>query len=328
MLMARRDPPFHADAHNAASADFAAYPPPPVHRLIRFTTVMQLLGSLVAVPVGLASAYSLYHATFSVEASCQSLRAGIVAMLDKSVDATTRRMLVRRDVVTFEQNCATVDPDATTAFKALLAAEKTAAVAPAAPPANVTAPVVRKLPGSEAVLKEQAHKAEPRPQPIAKQPPTDAASAAAEPVRREPTVSDAQWVDAVRQALVTHSAEPAQPDRAKAPAMSAPELRPAQQGLAAPAAVVAPPLVLRPAQQELATPASVAVPIAPTLPPATPVASSPAPQVDADHPVPPSAIPESPSPDNAAKADEQGHSRVRRWIAKIPLVNTVVQNAW
>ena len=316
MLMARRDPPFHADAHNAASADFAAYPPPPVHRLGRFTTVMQLLGSLVAVPVGLASAYSLYHATFSVEASCQSLRAGIVAMLDKSVDATTRRMLVRRDVVTFEQNCATVDPDATTAFKALLAAEKTAAVAPAAPPATVTTPVVRKLPSSEVVPKEQAHKAEPRPQPV---------TVAAEPVRREPTVSDTQWVDAVRQALVTHSAEPAQPDRAKAPAMPTPELRPAQQELAAPAAVAVPPPLLRPAQQELAAPASapVAVPVAPTLPPALSLAPPAAPQTDADHPVPPSAIPESPSPDKAA---EQG--RVRRWIAKIPLVNTVVQNAW
>jgi|SRR5665213_364021 len=323
MLMARRDPPFHADAHNAPSADFAAYPPPPVHRLIRFTTVMQLLGSLVAVPVGVASVYSLYHATFSVEASCQSLRAGIVAMLDKSVDATTRRMLVRRDVVTFEQNCATVDPDATAAFKALLAAEKTAAVAPAAPPANVTAPVVRKLPSGEVMPKEQAHKAEPRPQP---------AAVATEPVRREPKVSDAQWVDAVRQALVTHSAEPAQPDRAKAPAMPAPELRPAQQELAAPApaaASVSPP-VLRPAQQELAVPAPapVAVPVAPTLPPALSLAPPAVPQADADHPVPPSAIPESAPPDNAAEANEQGHSRVRRWIAKIPLVNTVVENAW
>jgi hypothetical protein len=299
MLVARRDPPFHADAHNAASADFSAYPPPPVHRLSRFTTAMQLLGSLVAVPVGLASAYSLYHATFSVEASCQSLRAGIVAMLDKSVDATTRRMLVRRDVVTFEQNCATVDPDATTAFKALLAAEKMAAVAPTVPPANVTAPAVRKLPSGEVVPKEQAHKAEPRPQQIAKQPPSDVATDVAGPVRREPTVSDAQWVDAVRQALVTHSDEPAQPDHAKAQ--------------------VAQPVELRPAQQERITPALVA-------PPATPLAVPIARQADADHPVPPGVIPDSAPPPNGAKPDEQSHSRVRRWIAKVPLLGNVVEN--
>jgi hypothetical protein len=67
------------------------------------------------------------------------------------------------------------------------------------------------------------------------------------------------------------------------------------------------------------------MPVAPALPPAAPVASVPAPQVDADHPVPPSAIPQSAPPD---QADVQGRSRVRRWIAKIPLVNTVVENAW
>ena len=41
-------------------------------------------------------------------------------MLDKSTDASTLRMLVRRDVVTFETSCGAVDPDAVKAFKALL----------------------------------------------------------------------------------------------------------------------------------------------------------------------------------------------------------------
>ena len=307
MLMARRDPPFHADAHNAASTDFAAYPPPPVHRFIRFTTAMQLLGSLVAVPVGLASAYSLYHATFSVEASCQSLRAGIVAMLDKSVDATTRRMLVRRDVVTFEQNCGKVDPDATTAFKALLATEKTAAVTPAKAPISVAAPAVPKAQNSE-TPKEPVRKAEPRPQPAAKQP----VAAAAEPVRRDPAASDAQWVDAVRQALLTHRAEPAQIDRTKAPAMPASTLRPAPQEFSLP-----PSLPTSAAAPTGATPAS-----APLAAPAVP-APAPVVQADAEHPVPPAAIPDAA---DAAKPDEQGHSRVRRWIAKVPLLGNVVEN--
>jgi hypothetical protein len=317
MLMARRDPPFHADAHNAASTDFAAYPPPPVHRFIRFTTAMQLLGSLVAVPVGLASAYSLYHATFSVEASCQSLRAGIVAMLDKSVDATTRRMLVRRDVVTFEQNCGKVDPDATTAFKTLLATEKTAAVSPAKTPISVAAPAVPKAQNSETLPKEPVRKAEPRPQPAAKQP----VAAAAEPVRRDPAASDAQWVDAVRQALLTHHAEPVQIDHTKAPAMPASTLRPAQQEIVLPPSLpsslpasVAAPTSAPPAPAPLA---------APTVPAATMPAPTPVVQADADHPVPPAAIPDAA---NAAKPDEQGHSRVRRWIAKVPLLGNVVEN--
>ena len=83
-----------------------------------------MLGSLLAMPVGLGSAYSMYRANFSVEATCKSLRANIVSMLDKNVDAGTRHMLVRRDVEAFEHTCGTVDPDATTAFKALLAADK------------------------------------------------------------------------------------------------------------------------------------------------------------------------------------------------------------
>ncbi|MGH6682926.1 MAG: hypothetical protein ACRECA_03195 [Pseudolabrys sp.] len=296
MLVARRDPPFHAG--DAAPADLRAYPDAPPHRLTRFVTVMQLLGSLVAVPVGLASAYSLYHATFSVEASCQSLRAGIVAMLDKSVDATTRRMLVRRDVVTFEQNCGAVDPDATTAFKALLAAEKTAAV-----PASTPAPAEARLPNSETPPKVSVRKAEPRP--LAKQPQT------AEAIHRNPTVSDTQWVDAVRQALLTHSAEPPLADAAKAPIAVAPSLRPLQQEPAAPV-----PVVVAPAPAPVTTSAA-----PPSVIPATPQDSD-------DHPVPPGVIPDSEPAANVAavKPDEPRHSRIGGWIAKIPLLGPVVEN--
>ena len=60
-------------------------------RLARTVTVLQMVGSLLAIPVGLGSAYSIYHANFSPESACQTLRANIVSMLDKSVDAATRR---------------------------------------------------------------------------------------------------------------------------------------------------------------------------------------------------------------------------------------------
>ena len=130
MLVARRDPPFHVDAKDAAPPNPHVYPPPRASRTARVVTAMQLIGSLLAVPIGIASAYSFYRANFAPETTCQNLRSGIISLLDKSMDASTRRMLVRRDVEEFEKNCGAVDPDATAAFKSLLAAEKT--VAPAA----------------------------------------------------------------------------------------------------------------------------------------------------------------------------------------------------
>ena len=59
-------------------------------RAVRFVTVIQMVGSLLAVPVGIGSAYTFYRANFSPETTCQSLRSGIIAMLDKGVDASTQ----------------------------------------------------------------------------------------------------------------------------------------------------------------------------------------------------------------------------------------------
>jgi len=121
--VASRDP-FHSDAHDAASSQGADGARRAAPRLARTVNMLQVVGSLLAIPVGLASGYSIYRANFSVDTTCQSLRANIVTMIDKSIDASTRRILVRHDVETFEQTCGKVDPDATAAFKALLAADK------------------------------------------------------------------------------------------------------------------------------------------------------------------------------------------------------------
>ena len=166
MLVARRDPPFHVDAQDVVRANSGTYPVRKASGLTRFVGVIQMVGSLLAVPVGIASAYSFYRANFSPEITCQSLRSGIVAMLDKSVDAATRRILVRRDVEAFEKACGSVDPDATAAFKTLLSVEKTAAPAATVP----TAPKAQRV---ETVPKEPVRKAEPRSQVPAKQPATE-----------------------------------------------------------------------------------------------------------------------------------------------------------
>jgi hypothetical protein len=316
MLVARRDP-FHPGAHDAP---FAHDGPGGTPRLARTVSLLQVVGSLLAIPVGLASAYSIYRANFSVETTCQSLRADIIAMIDKRLDAGTRRVLVGRDVERFEQTCGSIDPDATAAFKTLLTTEKSPAVAakPAAAPAPaqiVTPPAkVAQPPVKQAVRKAEAH-----PQEIDKIP------AAAWPgsERREPGVSDSQWLDAVRQALVTHESHETRHEAAKAveasvaPAAPPPVLRPAVRETA-----VAPPPMPAPAATSVVAPAVVpALPPAAVAPPATPATPR---KADGDHPVPPGAIPD---PAEAANADANDHrSRVRRWIAKIPLMGNVIDN--
>jgi hypothetical protein len=276
---------------------------------------MQLFGSLVAVPVGIASAYSFYRANFSPETTCQTLRSGIIALLDKSVDAATRRALVRRDVETFEKTCSAVDPEATAAFKGLLAAEKTAAppaspaiAAPAAPPA---APKVQR---SEPAPKEPVRKPEPRPQVTTKQPPVNTAPVTTEPARRDAAVSDAQWLEAVRQALVTQKPD-RRPVEAAKPSVVAPVARPVTQETP-----LQPPADVRP---DPATPS-----VAPALPRPITVPPPPAQRIEADHPVPPESIPDSVPPANAdnAKPDEPGRSRVGKWISGIPLLGPVLDN--
>jgi hypothetical protein len=164
-------------------------------------------------------------------------------------------------------------------------------------------PAEVRLPDSEVLPKVPIRKAEPRP--LAKHPP------AVEAVRRNPTVSDTQWVEAVRQALLTHSAEPPPVDAAKAPVAAAPPLRPLQQEPAAPL-----PIAVAPATAPVTTSAA-----PPSVVPATP-------QDRDDHPVPPGVIPDSAPPSDAAvvKPDEPRHSRIGGWIAKIPLLGPVVEN--
>jgi hypothetical protein len=128
MLTATRD-----DGPHAHAVHYGPHVPPRT-LASRFTGAVQLVGSLVGIPLALIGGYSTYHATFSPEGKCQTLRANIVSMLDKKTDATTLRLLVQKDVVTFEQECGAVDADAAAAFKNLLASEKTTAVAHRVPP--------------------------------------------------------------------------------------------------------------------------------------------------------------------------------------------------
>jgi hypothetical protein len=311
MLVARRDPPFEACAHEQSSAHS-------VPRSSRVLHGLQLIGSFLAIPVGLASAYSIYHTNFTAESRCETLRSNIVSMLDKNADPAALRMLVRRDVVTFESSCGSVDPDAVAAFRKLLAGGQVAArranpheqSQPSPEPARQQA--VQPLP----VKKPAAAEAKPaRPESTK----SVRRETEAKPVRREIEVkpvtreavreqaSDAEWLEAVRGAMVHAPAAPAaEKENARWQAAPPPKLL---GELRAPAATAAPAIVQ-----------------APVLAPATSVAATPRPATDSDHPVPPGSIPEATTEMTASvPAEKPERSRIKALIADIPLLGRVVR---
>jgi hypothetical protein len=303
MLVARRDPPLHSEAAH----DLRAYGHP-VRHTSRLMSAVQVISTLVAIPVGLASVYSIYHSNFTVEARCETLRGSIISMLDKSTDASTLRMLVRRDVVTFETNCGAVDPDAVKAFKALLAAND-APKAAESPKQVVQEPVPKPV--------EVAKPAAPvKAAPVVEAKPAEAKPVEAKPVRREAEGSDANWINSVREAL-THA--PAEQEQAAKALPEAPPQAVETKLQPAPARAVVQPTPPR-VQARAMAPVPALPPVslaAPVLPEPVPVAAAPAPA--ADHPVPPGAIPDAQPAVKPAEANS-GHS----WLAKIPLVNRVV----
>jgi hypothetical protein len=324
MLVATRDPMHHSGAPDPSSHRHERTPfsdaRPQTPRLVG---LLQLAGSFLAIPVALGSAYSVYQANFSPDTQCQQLRASIIAMIDKKIDAATRRMLVRRDVQTFAKSCGAFDPDAKAAFLALLATEprtvpaRPVAASKSAPPKAETVKVETKTDSVKAEAPKSAKveptkAASPRAETAARSEQHPSANAkrivpsAAErtdAVARDHANADARWLDAVRGALVSH-------ERARAAAVSA-----------SPKAAAAEP----PALRATFAPAA-AAPVAPRLPRATAIATpaepSPARSVQADdHPVPPAAIPDGSPLDIAKAASDKNRST---WISNIPLVGQLL----
>lgn len=311
MLAATRDPMHDrgTQAPAVSHGDYRSHAPMKAPRSTGVITALQMAGSVLAIPVALGSAYTVYQANFSPEVACQSLRAGIIAMIDRKIDAATRRMLVRRDVEAFEKSCGSFDPDAKAAFANLLAEPRAVVHVPVTPKAEPAKTEPAKLEAQKAQVqkaepvksepaKETARKAEPRPAPIAK----------AMPAENDATASDARWLDAVRGALVTH-AEP-----------RAATLAPAAQplgtlvvpGQAAQKTAHQSPMPLPSWVAE--EPVRRAPDVAPALP-ATTVVPVPAPVQadDPDRPVPPAAIPEA-----------DGLNTRATWVSKIPFVGQVL----
>jgi hypothetical protein len=344
MLVASRDP-YHG-THEVPS------PPNAGGRIARTMSLLQVVGTVLAIPVGLGSAYSMYKANFTAEASCQSLRANIIQILDKGVDASARHMLVRRDVEAFEKTCGGVDPDAAAAFKTLLAVDRQVATVAPAPVRRIE---TQAKPVDKPVERKADTKADVKVEPKAeakvetKQVPAKAVAVATAPAQRDAATSDAEWLEAVRGALVARSADAAPAaevvERKTEPKLAEPKLaepkpleskaleakisesKPAEEKTA----IVAP--LVRQAVRE-APPMSienVRVPplatVAAPLPPPSEVASAPAPvpqlekvRVDDSHPVPPGAIPEQ----AAADTPPESRSRIGQLISEIPFAKRLL----
>ena len=318
MLVATRDP-----MHSPGTHDGAPRPRPTASHATRFVAAMQIFGSVMAIPVGLGTAYSLYRTNFSVDTTCQALRANIISMIDKKIDATARRMLVRHDVETFEKTCGGVDPDAEAAFKTLLAAEPSVrhVAAPVkaepvkraieAPKAEAKAEPVQKPDLRAAVPAEPVKERKEAVREPAKETPKEIAKETVKETVKEPAKevakaaievpaqqADARWLDAVRGALVAHEAKATT----------------AEAAVDASATRGAPPHPLA-----LPPPPVAAVPVAtaPALPPPTQVAApvraeAPAMPADPDRPVPPGSIPD----ENAPKPTG--------WVSHVPFVGQML----
>jgi hypothetical protein len=218
MLTATRDD--HTHGHTVHYGPHV----PPRTLGARFTSSVQLLGSLVGIPLALIGGYSTYHASFSPEGRCQALRANIVSMLDKKTDATTLRLLVQKDVVTFERDCAEVDADAAAAFRNLLAADKPAVAHRVMPPAKVGKveavvaqppakvekvekhePVKREVVKRETPVKEIPVQDAPAKEAVAKVEPPKQLGAPPQPLAAPPAIEQAKAAPAQH---VTEQAKP------------------------------------------------------------------------------------------------------------------------
>lgn len=291
MLLVQCDPVLDHGVHNSQltlhHASPVGLPAAPVPRFARLMIALQMAGTVLAIPLGLASGYSIYRANFSPEANCQGLRANIISMLDKSADASTLRLLVHRDVVAFEHSCGTIDPDAVAAFKTLLAPRRP--IASAVP--RVSAPPKQRV---EVARKPNGTKST-----------TVVRSVERDPESSEAARSDATWLAAVRHALVHDDHRRATRRVETAPAVFAP----------VPIRRVGVPI-----SNEGGSAARVS---ALRLPTATSMAAPPAVRSVSGHPVPPALIPDvAPS----ARGSDATHplagvgSRFATQIAHIPFV--------
>ena len=84
------------------------------------TRIVQLTAALIAIPVGLAAAFSFYHNQISAEGVCDNLRGSLLGIIDRNVPADVKYASMHRDFEHFEKKCARLDPDVHSVFVAAM----------------------------------------------------------------------------------------------------------------------------------------------------------------------------------------------------------------
>ena len=70
------------------------------------TRIVQLTAALIAIPVGLAGAFSFYNNQISAEGVCDNLRGNLLGIIDRNVPADVKYASMHRDFEHFEKKCA------------------------------------------------------------------------------------------------------------------------------------------------------------------------------------------------------------------------------
>jgi hypothetical protein len=86
----------------------------------RLVTLLQICGAALGIPAAAAGSYTAYKTFFSPEATCQSLRTNILAIMERRIAPDAKHTLLRKDVTEFDKTCGDSDPDARAIFQAAL----------------------------------------------------------------------------------------------------------------------------------------------------------------------------------------------------------------
>jgi hypothetical protein len=95
----------------------------------KYVKVFQVAAAALGIPAAAAGSYTAYQSFFTSDATCQKLRAEILATMERNVPAESKHTLLRRDVAEFDKSCGHTDPDARSIFQAALRSTEPAAAA-------------------------------------------------------------------------------------------------------------------------------------------------------------------------------------------------------
>lgn len=110
----------------------------------KYIKAFQVTAAALGIPAAAAGTYTAYQTFFSNDATCQKLRADILATMERHVPAESKHTLLRKDVVEFDKTCGKIDPEAASIFQAALRATE--------PVPAGTAPAVQNAAGGGSAL--------------------------------------------------------------------------------------------------------------------------------------------------------------------------------